>query len=72
MKYGAAPEQVSTTSEGKRVPGPAVDNRTKEGRFMNRRVTLTVTDQNGKVVGAGGGRRGARPDAGVSATHVLR
>src|SRR5205085_6441244 len=33
---------------------PEVDNRTKEGRFMNRRVVLTVTDTSGKVIGEGG------------------
>src|ERR1043166_1356465 len=47
MKYGAAGSQIATESDGKR--SPEVDNNSKEGRFMNRRVVLTVTDANGKV-----------------------
>jgi OmpA family/PKD domain len=52
VKYGVNDSQVSTAGNGKRTP--AVDNRTKEGRFMNRRVTLTVTDGTGQVVKEGG------------------
>src|SRR5262245_57481428 len=52
VKYGAADNQLTTSGEGKRAP--EVDNRTKEGRFMNRRVVLTVTDGSGKPVGEGG------------------
>lgn len=52
VKYGASPDQVTTAGDGKRAP--EVDNRTKEGRFMNRRVVLTVTDATGKVVKEGG------------------
>lgn len=52
LKYGAADAQITTASDGKR--DPEVDNNTKEGRFMNRRVMLTVTDANGKVIGVGG------------------
>jgi len=52
LKYGAAAEQVSTAGDGKR--DPEVDNKTKEGRFMNRRVVMTVTDGQGKIVAAGG------------------
>jgi hypothetical protein len=51
VKYGATPDQVTTSGEGKRTP--EVDNRTKEGRFMNRRVTLTVTDAGNRVIGEG-------------------
>ena len=51
LKYGASADQLSTAGNGKR--DPAVDNRTKEGRFINRRVTLTVTDGQGKVIGEG-------------------
>ncbi len=51
VKYGAGADQIATSAEGKRAP--EVDNRTKEGRFMNRRVVLTVTDGTGKVIGAG-------------------
>ncbi|HLK66057.1 MAG TPA: OmpA family protein [Bryobacteraceae bacterium] len=52
VKYGASPDQISTAGDGKRAP--EVDNRTKEGRFMNRRVVLTVTDGQGKVIKEGG------------------
>src|SRR4051812_5105814 len=52
VKYGAGADQVTTDGRGKAAP--EVDNRTKEGRFMNRRVVLTVTDQTGKVIKEGG------------------
>src|SRR5436305_13103286 len=51
VKYGANDNQITTAGDGKRAP--EVDNRTKEGRFMNRRVVLTVT-QGGNVVKEGG------------------
>src|SRR5450631_2027993 len=51
MKYGAADSQVATAGDGKR--DPEVDNNTKEGRFMNRRVVLTVSDGSGKVITEG-------------------
>ncbi|MFN7922819.1 MAG: OmpA family protein [Bryobacteraceae bacterium] len=51
-KYGAKPGQVSIDSKGKR--SPKVENNTREGRFINRRVEMTVTDGAGKVIGAGG------------------
>src|SRR5436190_4237038 len=52
VKYGAGAAQITTAGDGKRLP--EVDNRTKEGRFMNRRVVLTVTDVSGRVIGEGG------------------
>src|SRR5579862_4502315 len=52
VKYGASPDQITTAGDGKR--NPEVDNRTKEGRFMNRRVVLTVTDGQGKLIKEGG------------------
>jgi uncharacterized cupredoxin-like copper-binding protein len=52
VKYGASPDQITTSGDGKRAP--EVDNRTKEGRFMNRRVVLTVTDATGKLIKEGG------------------
>jgi hypothetical protein len=52
VKYGAAADQISTAGDGKRAP--EVDNNTKEGRFMNRRVVLTVTDGQGKLIKEGG------------------
>src|SRR5215471_6010020 len=45
-KYGASANQLTTSGEGKRVP--EVSNGTKEGRFVNRRVTLSVTDASGR------------------------
>lgn len=51
LKYGASPDQITTTSEGKRIP--EVDNASKEGRFMNRRVTLEVRDGQGNMIGDG-------------------
>jgi hypothetical protein len=52
LKYGASAGQITTGGNGER--NPEVTNNTKEGRFMNRRVFLTVTDGQGKVVGYGG------------------
>jgi outer membrane protein OmpA-like peptidoglycan-associated protein len=52
VRYGAADNQITTAGDGKR--SPEVDNKTKEGRFMNRRVVLTVTDGRGQVVKEGG------------------
>ena len=51
VKYGVADNQVTTSGDGKRAP--EVDNKTKEGRFMNRRVVLTLTQ------GGSGGNAGA-------------
>src|SRR6516165_4461336 len=52
VKYGAADNQITTAGDGKRAP--EVDNRTKEGRFINRRVVLTLTDGTGRVIKEGG------------------
>ncbi len=52
VKYSARPEQVETASHGKQQP--KADNQSREGRFINRRVQLTVLDAQGHVVGAGG------------------
>jgi hypothetical protein len=52
VRYGASADQVTTAGDGKRAP--EVDNKTKEGRFMNRRVVMTVTDAQGHVVKEGG------------------
>src|SRR5271157_2154119 len=51
IKYGATADQITTSGDGKR--DPEVDNGTKEGRFMNRRVRLEVRDGQGRVVGDG-------------------
>src|SRR5437899_5699980 len=50
-KYGASPSQLSVSGQGKR--DPEVPNTSKEGRFINRRVVLTVTDGTGKIIAAG-------------------
>jgi len=52
VRYGASADQITTAGDGKRTP--EVDNRTKEGRFMNRRVVLAVTDAQGKLIKEGG------------------
>ena len=52
VKYGANADQVSVAGFGKRQP--EVENRNKEGRFVNRRVTLRVTDGQGRLVKDGG------------------
>src|SRR5580698_8789100 len=52
VKYGASADQIATAGDGKR--DPEVNNRTKEGRFMNRRVVLTVTDGQGNTIKEGG------------------
>jgi hypothetical protein len=52
VKYGAGAAQITASGDGKRNPGNS--NATQEGRFMNRRVILTVTDGQGKVVSVGG------------------
>jgi hypothetical protein len=58
VKYGARANQIETVSRGKaapRVPNPnPVYSPTDVARFMNRRVVLTVTDDQGRTVGAGG------------------
>ena len=51
VKYGAPAGQISTNGQGKR--NPEVNNNSKEGRFMNRRVVLRVTDAAGQVVKEG-------------------
>lgn len=45
IHYGASPAQIAANGEGKRRP--EVENRTKEDRFVNRRVIIVVTDENG-------------------------
>ena len=52
VKYGAGADQIATSGDGKKAP--EVNNGSKEGRFMNRRVVMTVTDGQGKIVAAGG------------------
>ena len=51
-KYGANAGQVAVSGQGEK--DPAVPNTSKEGRFINRRVVMIVTDADGKTVSAGG------------------
>ncbi|MFN0171559.1 MAG: PKD domain-containing protein [Bryobacteraceae bacterium] len=52
VKYGTGAGQLTISGQGKRVP--SVPNTDREGRFINRRVVLTVTDANGRTIAAGG------------------
>jgi hypothetical protein len=52
VKYGANANQLTTSGQGKR--NPKVDNTTPPGRFMNRRVVLTVRDGQSRVISDGG------------------
>ncbi|MCU1338526.1 MAG: OmpA/MotB domain protein [Bryobacterales bacterium] len=58
VKYGARTNQIETITRGKAAPKVADPNPrlrpTDEVRYMNRRVVLTVTDDQGRTVGAGG------------------
>lgn len=58
VHYGANASQIEAVTRGKGNPEvPGYKNRyskTDVARWMNRRVVLTVTDQNGKVIGEGG------------------
>jgi len=58
IKYGARPAQIDVSSRGKLDPKYAGQKdayvRTDEARWMNRRVGLTVLDDQGRTVGAGG------------------
>ncbi|MBY0505649.1 MAG: OmpA family protein [Bryobacteraceae bacterium] len=52
VKYGTKSSQLEAISRGKR--SPKVPDTSPLARFMNRRVTMTVTDGDGKQVSAGG------------------
>lgn len=52
VKYGAGAGQLTTASFGETTP--KIPARNREARFMNRRVMMTVTDAQGRVVSAGG------------------
>ena len=58
IKYGARTNQIEISSRGKLDPKYAGQKdayvRTDEARWMNRRVALTVLDDQGRTVGAGG------------------
>jgi hypothetical protein len=50
LKFGAAPDQVRAASEGSK--SPLGSNQTPEGRFVNRRVQIEVTDASGRLISA--------------------
>ena len=58
VKYGAKSGQIETLTKGKKDPAVAGEKRqyskTDVARWMNRRVVLTVMDDKGRTVGAGG------------------
>src|ERR1700684_2640385 len=58
VKYGATAGQISTGTRGKadpKYPGQKPTyTKTDEGRWMNRRVMLTVMDDQGRTVSAAG------------------
>jgi len=58
VKYGASAGQISTGTRGKvdpKYPGQKPTfTKTDEARWMNRRVVLTVMDEGGRMIGAGG------------------
>ena len=75
IKYGARPGQIEVSTRGKLDPKYAGQKdayaRTDEARWMNRRVALTVLDDQGRTVGAGGAGDAIRalqpaPAAGVT------
>jgi hypothetical protein len=62
VKYGANANQIQTSSRGKNAPevpgAKAHYSKTDVARWMNRRVAITVTDEQGRVVGDGTGSIG--------------
>lgn len=52
VKYGAGAGQISVSSQSKNAP--KVANTSVEGRFINRRVAMTLRDGSGNIVAAGG------------------
>ncbi len=52
QKYGASAGQIQVSGEGKK--DPEVPNSNKLGRWINRRVVMTVTGPNGNVIAEGG------------------
>src|SRR5947209_14462587 len=52
VHYNVNASQITTSGDGKR--SPEVDNKSKEGRFMNRRVVLSVSDGAGALIKEGG------------------
>ncbi|MBS1872635.1 MAG: OmpA family protein [Acidobacteria bacterium] len=59
VKYGASASQIATSSKAEKDPKVSGEkqkySKTDVARWMNRRVAVTVLDEKGNVVGAGGG-----------------
>ncbi len=59
VKYGARPSQIDVSTRGKadpKYPGQkSTYQKTDEARWMNRRVVITVTDDQGRTVSADAG-----------------
>jgi hypothetical protein len=81
VKYGASAAQITTGTRGKvdpKYPGQRPTfSKTDEARWMNRRVVLTVMNESGGVVGAGGpgdAIRAMEPPKGMTdcCTEVLK
>ena len=58
-KNGVLPAQIRSAGRGKLEP--EASNATREGRFMNRRVSIVVRDEKGREVGATALGAGLRP-----------
>ena len=57
VKYGARPSQIEVSTRGKvdpKYPGQKPYSKTDEARWMNRRVVMTVMDDQGRTVSAAG------------------
>jgi regulator of replication initiation timing len=52
IRYGATPGQIMTLAAG--AASPLDGNETREGRFKNRRVEISVRDSQGRVIREGG------------------
>jgi hypothetical protein len=81
VKYGASAGQITTGTRGKvdpKYPGQKPTfTKTDEARWMNRRVVLTVMDEGGRMIGAGGpgdAIRAMEPPKGMTdcCTEVLK
>lgn len=63
LKYGANPNQITTSTRGAEAPKVSDQSnrytKTDVARFMNRRVTLAITDAQGRAVPGGGSAKDA-------------
>lgn len=67
VKYGANANQVTVQTRGER--NPKVPSRTRDGRFMNRRVVFTLTDAQGNPIKDG---RGQAVEPGLGIADVIK